>query len=149
MYHISSASGGGGWPGAALTVVLELPGIPADATVALHRASVWWALAPSRLAHGVAHTRCVRLCLPPMLPLRCCSSHERAVLLGVCPAATTFLPTSAAVHDAPFRKLVSTWFIFPRRTSSSTYHAIAAATMIDKKTLEKCLQFVEPKKVAT
>ena len=44
---------------------------------------------------------------------------------------------------APFRKLVSTWFIFPRRTSPSTYHAIAAATMLDKKTLERCLSFVE------
>ena len=48
---ISSAIGGGGRSGGALTVVLKLP-IPDDPTVAFHRASVWWALTPSCLVCG-------------------------------------------------------------------------------------------------
>lgn len=41
------------------------------------------------------------------------------------------------------RKLISTWFIFPRRTSPSTHHALAAACMLEKDTLRRCLDFVE------
>jgi hypothetical protein len=41
------------------------------------------------------------------------------------------------------RKLISTWFIFPRRTSPTTHSALAAACMVDRATLRKMLDFVE------
>eukprot|EP01043_Picozoa_sp_COSAG02_P015559 COSAG02_NODE_665_length_18739_cov_9.192918_11_plen_355_part_00 len=41
------------------------------------------------------------------------------------------------------RKLISTWFLFPARISPQTHTALAQATMLDRNTLRKCLDFVE------
>ena len=41
------------------------------------------------------------------------------------------------------RKLLSTWFIFPRRTSPTTHNALAQACMLDRATLKRLLDFVE------
>jgi hypothetical protein len=41
------------------------------------------------------------------------------------------------------RKLISTWFLFPARISPQTHTSLAQATMLDRNTLRKCLDFVE------
>jgi hypothetical protein len=41
------------------------------------------------------------------------------------------------------RKLISTWFLFPKRISPQTHTALAQATMLDKHTLRRCLDFVD------
>ena len=41
------------------------------------------------------------------------------------------------------RKLISTWFLFPSRISPQTHTALAQATMLDRNTLRKCLDFTE------
>ena len=49
------------------------------------------------------------------------------------------------IYNLPpaLRKYVSTWLLFPKRISPSTYGAIATATMLDKSTLKRLLSFVD------
>ena len=64
------------------------------------------------------------------------SHHENGLTIMVAQQTHTGIPPN-------IRRLMSHWFLFPRRIAIDSIGAIARSCMLEKATLKKCLDFCE------